>query len=215
MWGLEIEELDPSILSRVPIRKDLNELYFPNDTFQALPKEGYSEMVRRILDHPNIKVSLNTAFSRGMEMDFLHTFNSMPIDEYFDFDLGELPYRSIKFHTYTLPAPRLLPVACVNFTHDGPSTRVTEWKHFPNSGNNPYFTTITVEEPCDYKENNYETYYPVKDIFSKNKGRYTRYASRCPADVSFIGRCGLYAYLDMHQAVSSSLAIANRFKFPV
>lgn len=211
MWGLDIEDLDKSILRRVPIRDDDNELYFPNDEYQLMPKHGYTKIFEKILDHENIKVKLSTSFSKEMEKDYHHIFNSMPIDEYYDYEYGDLPYRSIVFNHVTLPINSLLPVPTVNFTHDGEFTRVTEWKKYPNHGENKYKTTLTFEKPCDYKENNYERYYPVKDIDGKNRKKYNRYKSIPNEKVTFIGRCGQYVYIDMHQAVSSALAQSKKF----
>lgn len=211
MWGVELEELDPAISQRVPIRDDMNELYFPNDTFQALPKTGYTRMIENILAHPNIQVQLNFAYNKAMNTEFNWVFNSMPIDEFFEFKHGPLPYRSIRFHTATLPIPKVLPTATVNFTHKEPFTRVTEWKLLPGHGHNPAYTTLTTEEPCDYKDNQFERYYPVKDVGGENLERYRLYAAEPSGNVTFIGRCGLYAYLDMHQAVSSALSIVQKW----
>lgn len=211
MWGLEIEEIDPEILNRVKIREDDNELYFPNDQFQKMPKYGYSSLISNLLDHKNITISLNTSFDKSMESNYFHVFNSMPIDEYYDLKFGSLPYRSIKFHNFNLPVPKFLPVATVNYTHDGPFTRVTEWKNFPNHGSNKYFTSITIEEPCDFVDNDYERYYPVKDMAGLNRSLYKKYSEIINPKVTFIGRCGLYAYLDMHQAVSSSYKIVHDY----
>ena len=211
MWGIPLEKLDPEILNRVPVRDDLNDLYFPNDSFQSLPSKGYTFLVQNILNHELINVSLNTNFQKSMESDFHHVFNSMPIDEYFSFCMGNLPYRSIKFHTYDLPIPKLLPVGTVNFTHDEKYTRVTEWKNFPGHGNSKSHTTLTIEEPCDYEENSFERYYPVKDISGDNQALYKKYKEMTPSNTTFIGRCGLYAYHDMHKAVSSSFKVANDY----
>lgn len=212
MWGIPFDDVDGDVLKRVPVRQDLNEYYFPDDTFQALPADGYERLVLNILDHPNIQVELNRAFAPGDEQRFDHTFNAMPIDEYFDFRYGELPYRSIRFHTSTLPVPRVYPVATVNFTHRAPYTRVTEWKNLPGHGEALGHTTLTVEEPCDYRDNHMERYYPVKDKSGRNRELYKRYEQMVPANMTFIGRCGLYAYLDMHQAVNSALTIAERYQ---
>ena len=97
MWGLEIEELDPKILKRIAAREDMNTYYFPMDKYQYLPTHGYTQMVLNMLDHQNIKIRLSTRFDKKMQIEYTHIFNSMPIDEYFDFTLGPLPYRSIKF----------------------------------------------------------------------------------------------------------------------
>lgn len=211
MWGMDISEIDPDIVRRVKIRADMNELYFPDDTFQNLPNLGYTNLVSRMLDHHNIDILLNTSYEKSMDFEFFHIFNSMSIDEYFDFDLGYLPYRSIKFHTSNVLTPHLFPVATVNFTHEDKYTRVTEWKNFPNHGSHPSVTTITVEEPCDFLENSYERYYPVKDMSGKNRALYNLYKDRTPSNHTFIGRCGLYAYLDMDQAVSSALHSVNNW----
>jgi UDP-galactopyranose mutase len=213
MWGIDLEDLNPEIINRVPIRNDENEYYFPDDKFQFMPKNGYTEIFNKLLDHKNIKVSLNSKFEKNMEKEYQHIFNSMPIDEYYDFEFGELPYRSIKFHEITFPAPKVLPVTTVNFTHEGPFTRISEWKNIPGHGNNNQYTTLTYEEPCDYKDNNMERYYPVKDKDGKNRDTYMRYKKLNEKDknTTFIGRCGLYVYIDMHQAINSALAISSRF----
>ena len=211
MWGVELDDLNPEIINRVPIRNDDNEYYFPDDEFQAMPIYGYTNMVRNMLAHNNITVMLNTAFDKVLEKRYDHIFNSMPIDQYFDFKYGELPYRSIRFETVTLPITSALPTATVNFTHDGPKTRVTEWKKIPAHGDNKYYTTLTFEEPCDYKDNNMERYYPVKDKEGVNRDLYHKYKNEQPDNVTFIGRCGLYAYLDMHQAINSALATVRKF----
>ena len=211
MWGLSLEELHPGILQRVPVRDDLNELYFPNDQFQALPSEGYARLFEKILDHPNIDLHLMTVFDRAAEHEFMHVFNSMPIDEYFDYALGRLPYRSIKFHHFNLPISGVYPVSTVNFTDDKPFTRVTEWKNLPGHGSNDAFTTLTIEEPCDDADNNFERFYPVKDISGKNMALYKAYKGLTRNNMTFMGRCGMYAYLDMHQAISSAMAISHEF----
>jgi UDP-galactopyranose mutase len=211
MWGLDIEEIDPDILNRVKVREDSNELYFPNDPFQALPTEGYTKLVENILNHPLIEVCLETAFEKAMLYNFDHCFNSMSIDEFFNNIYGSLPYRSIKFHTQSFPVSKILPVAVVNFTHDEKFTRVTEWKNFPIHGYNNAYSTLTFEEPCDYSENNFERFYPVKDLNQVNRALYDQYCSLIPPNVTFIGRCGLYAYLDMHQAIASAMSVASKF----
>ena len=211
MWGKTIEELDPSILKRVPTRDDDNEYYFPNDKYQALPDCGYTSLVERMLSHEDIYVHTNTEFNMDLFSESDYCFNSMPIDEFYGFIHGELPYRSIKFHNVDLPMPKALPTGTVNFTHDGPYTRVTEWKNLPAHGNNDCMTTLTYEEPCDYKQNNMERYYPVKDIDGNNRKTYNKYNKMKQENMEFIGRCGMYVYVDMHQAINSSMSTARKF----
>ena len=210
MWGKEIEELDPSITKRIAIRDDDNELYFPNAEYQIMPKHGYTKIFEEIFW--DIPVHLNCPFEKKMEDDFDHVFNSMPIDVYYDYKFGELPYRSLKFHNVSLPTVKALPTPVVNFTNYSPYTRITEWKNFPEHGINDEWTTLTYEEPCDYKDNDYQRYYPVKDIDGDNQRIYKTYKEIAKDDMTFIGRCGMYVYIDMHQAIMSSLATVKRFK---
>lgn len=212
MWNKTIEELDSSIINRIPIRDDDNEYYFPNDQYQVLPKKGYTEIFNLILDQKTIKVNLNTKFDKAMESSYDYIFNSMAIDEYYDYEFGNLPYRSMKFHHTTLPIVKLLPTSVVNFTHNSKYTRIIEWKNMPNHGINNTCTTLTYEEPCDYKDNNFERYYPVKDISGNNRKLYLKYKNIKKEKMEFIGRCGQYVYIDMHQAISSALTISHKFK---
>ena len=205
MWGTL--DVHSDIVNRVKERDDDNEYYFPNDQYQFLPLNGYTELFNNILIHPSIKVRLNTSFHKDMEEEYDHVFNSMPIDQYYDYQYGELPYRSIKFHnktnnTFTMPTP------VVNFTDDDIYTRVTKWDMFPNHGTGEVYT---LEEPCDYKDNNMERYYPVKDVAGLNRITYNKYKAIHNNKVTFIGRCGLYTYLDMDMAISSALSISNNF----
>ena len=211
MWGLKLEKISPDIINRVPVRDDDNEYYFPKDKYQLIPRDGYTHFVRNILDHKNIEVQTNTAFNRKMEKDFFHVFCSMPIDEYYKFKYGHLKYRSIKFHSIDFPSPKLLPVVTVNFTNKGKFTRMTEWKNIPNHGYNENFTTITYEEPCSFEENNNEKYYPVKDIDGENRSLYLKYKKIENQKVSFVGRLGMYSYLDMDQCINHALKVSNNF----
>ena len=98
MWGYDLEEMDAAVVKRIPIRFDDEDRYFPNDKFQILPSSGYTDVVNNILSHKNIVVLLGTAFVKSMLGSYEFCFNSMPIDEYFEYVHGPLPYRSIKFH---------------------------------------------------------------------------------------------------------------------
>lgn len=211
MWNMEIDQLDPSVINRVRVRDDNNEYYFPDSKYQFMPKDGWTAVFNKIFDHTNIIVKLSTVFNKSMEDKYDYVFNSMPIDQYFNYVYGHLPYRSIKFQHIVFPTEKLFPVATVNFTNNGPYTRVTEWKNFPGHGVNAELTTLTFETPCDYMDNVMERYYPVKDKDGMNRSRYNLYKSLIPKKIEFIGRCGLYVYIDMHQAIASSLAIVRRY----
>lgn len=231
MWGLGLDELPAAVASRIPTSVgSYDGRYFPKDKHQVLPKRGYTKMIENILDHPLISVQLRTTRQQFMDpflsvhwqqktgfcpTEFDHIFTSEPIDTYFDCSLGELPWRSIKMHTYTVPVPSLLPAPVVNFTHNGPHTRVTEWKHLPGHGENPYVTTLTVEEPMDYRDNNMERYYPVRTSQKDcpHRALYRKYRDMAQAleNVTFIGRCGRYVYTDMAPCIASTMSQVRKF----
>lgn len=231
MWGLSLEELPASVAARIPTNVESRSYdYFPKDKHQFLPKDGYTKMVWNILDHPNIQVQLSASREELLDphlnvywqqklgispLEFDHVFTSEPIDAFFDCRLGELPWRSIKMHTHSVPAPALLPAPVVNFTHSGPYTRVTEWKNLPAHGENVSWTTLTVEEPCDYLDNDMERYYPVKTAHRDcpHRALYSRYIELAEAlpNVTFIGRCGTYQYLDMWMVIAQSRKTALDF----
>lgn len=221
MWGLTLEELPASVAARIPTNVESgSDMYFPKDKYQCLPKHGYTKMFENILDHDNIEVELHCS---RQDLQFWEpqvtydvTFTSEPIDEYFNCQFGPLPWRSVKMHIVSVPMPQALKGApVINFTHDGPYTRVTEWKQMPEHGYNPWWTTLTFEQPCDYLDNHKERYYPVKTSQADcpNRALYKKYvelAEQQP-NLFFIGRCGQYVYVDMHQAISSALASVRRF----
>jgi UDP-galactopyranose mutase len=209
MWGRDLEDMDAAVVKRVPIRHDDEDRYFPTDRFQILPREGYTRLFERILEHPNIRIGLAQPFDRSFARGYLHCFNSMPIDEYFDEAFGPLPYRSIRFHHEDLPAAYSKGYATVtNFTNGGRWTRETDWSRMPGHRvNEGPLKTVTREEPCDYRDNNLERYYPVKTSDGRHDRIYDSYRALAErtANVTFIGRCGTYQYLDMHQVINQSL----------
>ena len=211
MWGIELSELPASVLQRLPVRYDDNPNYF-NDKIQVMPKHGYIRLFENFLDHPDISISLNAPFDKAMEKDYVHVFNSMPIDVYFDQCFGPLPYRSIKFVHEHL-AFHEQPVPTINFSDEGSYTRQTDWRLYPGCNLGTESALLTKEIPCDYAENDYERYYPVKTVDGAPQALYRRYraeAEKLPK-TTFIGRCGQYIYYDMHQVVANSLKIAHDF----
>jgi UDP-galactopyranose mutase len=215
MWARDLEDMDTAVVKRLPVRYDDEDRYFPNDRFQMLPRDGYTRLFETILDRPNIKIMLGQAFDRSHLRGYLHCFNSMPIDEFFDNALGPLPYRSIRFHHIEKQARECKGDASViNFTDNSCWTRETYWYRLPGhqiEGHSS--TTITREEPCDYLDNNLERYYPVKTSDGRYDSAYQSYkklAQDIP-NVSFIGRCGTYQYLDMHQVINQSLVGAQHW----
>ncbi len=210
MWGLELSNMPISVVARIPVRYDDDPHYF-NDEFQMMPKEGYANLVGKMLGHQAISVQLSTPFNKSMREHYDFIFNSMPIDEYYDNAFGPLPYRSIRFeHRYDEPFEGSVPT--INFTDDGPYTRKTNWALYPGCGGKPG-GHVTYETPCSYEDNNMERYYPVKTVDGWPQARYRQYEelAKMEEKMIFIGRCGQYIYYDMHQAVANSLMIAKRF----
>ncbi|MCX7373776.1 MAG: NAD(P)-binding protein [Alphaproteobacteria bacterium] len=214
MWALELEEMHASVVQRLPIRFDTEDRYFPDDRYQLLPRDGYAAIFAAMLDHPGITVSLSTPFRHGMERSYAQVFNSMAIDEFHGCDLGELPYRSIRFHHRASAEWRQGDSPVLNRTDDSPITRETSWHLLPHHlvarGTH---CTITAEEPCDWRANNHERYYPVKTADGRHEALYERYRARAERNprMHFIGRCGTYRYLDMHQVINQSLISAEKW----
>ena len=210
MWGIKPDKLSISIGSRLPIRTNSDDRYF-NDNFQALPKYGYTKMIEKMLDHKNIDISLKTNFTKGMISNFDHSFLCIPIDKFYDFKYGTLPYRSIIFEDKQEITDDL-PSSVINFTDNSPYTRMTQWDLLPNSEkSSSQYKTITYEKPCSMKDNPGEYYYPVQTLNSKIIYEKYKKLSRKEKRFTFCGRTGLYKYIDMIPAVKIHLKIAKDF----
>ena len=210
MWGIDPKELDVKVGARLPIRTNEDDRYF-NDSFQALPKEGYTKMIEKMFNHENIKVNLNCNFLKGMENNFDHSFLCVPIDKYFDYKFGILPYRSIKFENRK-ESFNNLETPVINFTDESIYTRKTQWNLLPNSGKSiNKIKTITYEIPCSMSENPNEYYYPVQTTKSKKMyAKYSKFAKQFKK-ITFCGRTGLFKYIDMIPAVTIHRKIAKTF----
>ncbi len=210
MWGIDPKELAISIGARLPVRTNNDDRYF-NDDFQALPKNGYTEMVKNMLDHKNIEINLNTSFHKDLEKNFVHSFLSIPIDEYFDFKYGRLPYRSIIFEE-KLEKGLDLDTPVINFTDNSLYTRKTQWNLLPNSYNfKGQFKTITYEKPCSIDMNPGEYYYPVQTNNSKKIYSDYQKLAKEKTSITFIGRTGLFKYIDMIPAVQMHINLSKKF----
>ena len=212
MWDMKLSDLPAEILARLPVRYDDNRNYF-SDKFQAIPEKGYLGLFKNMLDHDSISVSLSSGFELGMEKDFCHIFNSMPIDVYFKEQFGPLPYRSIRF-MHEKVEQHYQPVPTINFTDESVFTRQTDWRLYPGCQvKNGSAIVLTKEVPCSYEDNSFERYYPIKTLDGAPQRLYKRYREEANKlkHVTFIGRCGQYIYYDMHQVVANSLKIAKGF----
>jgi UDP-galactopyranose mutase len=209
MWGVCPTELEAAVGARLPVRCNRDDRYF-TDSFQAMPKEGFTAMFARILDHPAIEVTLGEAYGKEHDNHYDHVFLSLPIDEFFQFRFGRLPYRSIRFESDQAAGDQSATV--INYTDSGIYTRCTQWDLIPNSGRrSDGLHTITREIPCDASENNNECYYPVRN--GQSLALYERYRALADqeTDKTFIGRCGLFRYIDMVPCVTIHLQLVARF----
>ena len=209
MWSFDLEDMAAAVVKRIPLHLDLSDTYFDTNEIQMLPDSGYAEVFDNIFNHPHISVSLNTKFNKAMLHDYVYCFNSMPIDEYYSFRFGELPYRSIVFHHETRIYEKPQNWSVTNFTDSSCFTRETAWHALPNHMcEDTGRITLTTEEPRDYKDNNLERYYPVKtsdDRYGEVYQKYKEVSEGEVSSISFIGRCGTYQYLDMDQVINQSL----------
>ena len=210
MWGVDASELAIGIGARLPVRVNRDERYF-TDSFQALPRDGYTDLFRQMLDHPLISLELGCLFEQAMESHYQHCFLSVPIDQYFDHCYGVLPYRSILFHQ-RMTSSEEQPAPVINFTDSGVYTRSTEWGLLPNSpASIPGQRQVTLEEPCSMERNPGEYYYPVQTKQSQQLlARYQDLAQQ-QEGITFCGRTGLFRYIDMLPAVTLHLAMARRY----
>jgi UDP-galactopyranose mutase len=206
-WGLDPSELDKQVTSRIPTRTNTDDRYF-SDTFQAMPLEGYTKMFERMLDHPLIDKTLGTDFrdlkDRAYEIAD-HIIYTGPIDEYFDFRFGKLPYRSLKFDHQTLNQEWFQPVAVVNYpSEDVPFTRISEYKHLTGQG--APNTTITYEYPSAEGD----PYYPIPR--PENQELFKKYEALADEtdNATFVGRLATYRYYNMDQIVGQALATFRR-----
>ncbi len=212
-WGKEAKELPAFIIKRLPVRMTYDNNYF-NDTYQGIPIGGYTKMIEKLLE--NVEIRLNTDyFTHRQELDALadKILFTGRIDEYFDYCLGKLEYRSLEFETSVLNMENYQGNAVVNYTErEVPYTRIIEHKHFEfgcqNGQINPK-TVITKEYPRTF-ESGMEPYYPVND--EKNNSLYRRYQelAKKQEKVIFGGRLGLYQYLDMDRVVKEALMLAEK-----
>jgi len=202
-WRRHPKELDASVCGRIPIRTNRDDRYL-NEKFQALPAEGYTRMFERMLAHPNIEVRLNTDYREiRRHMRVRHVIYTGPIDEYYDYCYGRLPYRSLRFEPETLPVEYFQPTMQVNYPNDFDFTRVVEIKHA--TGQKLPVTTIVREYPQDFGPGR-EPYYPIPA--PDTRAIYDLYRARAESEqgVSFIGRLATYRYYNMDQVIGMALA---------
>ena len=205
-WGLTPEELDPSVTGRIPVNISRDDRYF-QDRYQAMPKQGYAALFQRMLSHPNIKVLLNTDYKEIInEVRFNRMIYTGPVDEFFDYTHGPLPYRSLLFKYVTLEEEWHQEVGTVNYPNEYDFTRITEQKHL--TGQRMSWTTLVIEFPQPYEPRKNDPYYPIPR--EENRERYALYkneAKKLRGTVLFAGRLTDYKNYNMDQAVARALKL--------
>ncbi len=203
-WGLDLSELSAGVAARIPTRANDDDRYF-TDAFQFMPAQGYSSMFGRMLEHPNIEVRLSEDFHAIRSVvERQHTVYTGPIDAYFDYCFGKLPYRSLLFeHEHLRDVGRFQLTGTVNYPNDHEYTRITEFKHL--TGQRHSGTSIVRE----YPRADGEPYYPIPR--PENEALFKRYSELAEAtpDVTFVGRLAQYRYYNMDQVVGAALKAAE------
>ncbi len=216
-WGMRPEEIDSSVTARVPVFIGRDDRYF-NDRYQGVPTRGYTKMFENILDHPNIKLMLNTDFKEvcelkdgeiyfiGKKFDGKVVYTGM-VDELFDFKFGELPYRSLKMQFSDINQESYQSAATVNYPNNYEFTRITEFKKIHRLKSE--ITTILKEMPDEYRRGENTPYYPV--FTGENQRIYEQYAeyAKTYSNLSLLGRLAEYRYYDMDDIVMESLSKTN------
>ncbi len=199
-WGLDPSELDASVCGRIPVRTGDDDRYF-SDSFQAMPRDGYDALCARMLDRPGIETALGASFEAiDARVSFDRLIYTGPIDEFFGFRYGKLPYRSLRFEFETKPVEWHQSVAVINEPGEAvPFTRTVEYKYLTGQAH-PH-TVISREFPSSEGD----PYYPIPR--PDNRALYGRYAKLAASErhVTFVGRLAEYRYYNMDQVVASAL----------
>lgn len=207
-WGMEPKELPASILKRLPVRFNYDDNYF-NHKYQGMPKDGYTEMVKLIVQHPNISVELGVSYTEEMAEKADHVFYSGPLDAYFDYRYGRLGYRTLDFDKFYHEGD-YQGCAVMNYCSvDVPYTRITEHKYF-----SPWEThegSVCYKEysrACTEKD---IPYYPIRQVGEMSLlDKYVALAEQ-EKNITFVGRLGTYRYLDMDVTIAEALSTAETF----
>lgn len=203
-WGLDPSELDASVIARIPIRTNRDDRYF-TDTFQAMPLAGYTRLFENMLDHPNITVVPGTDYREvAREVRYAEMVYTGPIDEFFGFRFGKLPYRSLEFRHATIGRETFQPAPVVNYPNEHEYTRITEFKYL--TGQKHAKTSIVYEFP----QAEGDPYYPVPR--PGNAALYKRYQAlaEIAPGVHFVGRLATYKYYNMDQVVAQALTLVSK-----
>jgi UDP-galactopyranose mutase len=208
-WDLKPEALNPSVTARVPIYISRDDRYF-QDKYQGLPQYGYTHLFRNMLNHPNIKVLLNTSYKEVIEeIQYDKLIFTGAIDEFFEHQHGKLPYRSLDFKFIHTEEAQHQAVGTINYPNDYNYTRTTEFKHL--TGQRAYGSTYIEEYPQAYRHRENIPYYPIpKEEYRELSQKYQQEAEKIQGRVLFAGRLADYQYYNMDQAVARALNVFEK-----
>ena len=207
-WDLDPSELDASVTARIPTRSNKDNRYF-TDIYQAMPLHGYTKMFEKMLDHPNIKVMLNTDYKEVIEdIPFKKMIYTGPVDYFYNYCYGKLPYRSINFEFETHDQAVFQKTGTVNYPNEHPYTRITEFKYL--TGQQHKKTAVVYEYPTEEGD----PYYPVPR--PENALIYNKYHHLATQEenVFFAGRLATYKYYNMDQVVAQALSLFKKIHKP-
>ena len=208
-WQTDPEKLSADIISRLPVRYTYNNRYF-NDTYEGLPKDGYTAWLERMADHPNIEVRLDTDFFTVKDdyIGVVPVVYTGPVDAYFDFSEGELSWRTLDFEREVVQTGDFQGTSVMNYPdEDVTFTRIHEFRHFHPERDYPGDKTVIMREYSRFAEKGDEPYYPVNTDEDRDKLLRYRELAKSEPMVLFGGRLGTYKYLDMHMAIGSALSM--------
>lgn len=201
-WGNDPEKIDSSVTARVPVLISKDNRYF-QDRFQGIPLNGYTKMIENIIKHPNIEVKTSTDYKDVKNLPFKRVFYTGSIDEFFDYKLGMLPYRSVSFKFEEFNTPHYQRNSVVNYPDNYDFTRIHEYKYYLNENSGK--TVIAKEYSSDFKPGINERYYPIVNTKTIDLYNEYKYLARNLDNVYFLGRLGDYKYYDMDKAAARAI----------
>ena len=213
-WQTDPTNLPAEVIARLPVRYNYDNRYF-NDPFEGLPVDGYTAWIERMADHPNIEVRLDTDyFDEGQEINKGATVGNVPVvytgpvDRYFDYQGGELSWRTLDFEQEVLPVGDFQGIPVMNYADISvPYTRIHEFRHFHPERDYPTDKTVIMREYSRFATREDEPYYPINTAEDRESLLTYRGLQAGESDVLFGGRLGTYKYLDMHMAIASALTM--------
>jgi len=203
-WGVSPQDVDDAVTARVPVYLSKDNRYF-QDKYQGIPLEGYTKVVERMLDNKNITLKLGTDYKDLKDKGFKRIFYTGPIDEFYDYKFGQLPYRSVNFKFETYDKEYYQSSACVNYPCNYDFTRIHEYKYYLDDKSDK---TVIAKEYSEFFElGKNERYYPIPK--EENDALYNKYLeeSKKDANVYFLGRLGDYKYYNMDRAIERAIEV--------